>query len=161
MPSVIPAVARDVFERIAAAYQSDHPAHPLTSSQIDLARILALSEQPVETVVSVPGTGRTVLVEVLARAVRASGGRLIGLGLSTLSASYLVQDLNGVPAYTVVHWLRGRRQARSSGSNAEFVLGPRDVLFLHDAEVLTAGQREQLLHDAAGHGALVRFTTSS
>jgi hypothetical protein len=160
MTSVIPAVSLDLFEQTVASYQADHPTRRLTNGQIDQARALAMSEQPVETIVSIPGMGRTFMLELLARAVRASGGRVIGLGPSQISVADLAEYLDDAPAYAVSRWLSERHQVRTNGRDAaEFALGPGDVLFMNDAETLTQLQRENLLKDAADSGALVRLTT--
>ena len=156
---VISAVSADVFEQTVAAYQAEHPSHPLTAVQIEHARSLAMSEQLVETVNSVPGTGRATMLQLLAQAIRASGGQVVGLGLSNIAASFLAEDLEGAPAYSLTHWLNERRKARDSGHcPAEYALGPGDVLFMHDAHVATSQEREALLADAASSGSLVRFT---
>ncbi|MFD8316162.1 AAA family ATPase [Kitasatospora purpeofusca] len=157
--TVIPAVSPDVFERTVAAYQAKHPGHPLTAGQVEQARALAMSEQPVETIVSIPGTGRSTMLELLACAVRASGGQVIGISPAQLSAHILAESLDGAPVYTLSRWLAERQQARSTGrSDAEFALGPGDVVIVHCPEILTPSEREELLQDAVDRGALVRLT---
>ncbi|MEV6404013.1 AAA family ATPase [Streptomyces bobili] len=157
---VIPAVSPEVFRQTIAAYQAEHPTRPLTPEQIYHARALPIGEQFVETVTSV--TGRPAMLDLLARTARASGGRTIGLGLSKIAASFLAEGLRGAPA-SLTHSLEERCKARTSPGQrpAEFALGPGDVLFLHDAHVATAEEREALIHDAARSGALVRLTGSS
>ncbi|MGA5819830.1 AAA family ATPase [Kitasatospora sp. NPDC094028] len=156
---IIPAVSPDVFEQTVAAYQADNPGHPLTTGQVEQARALAMSERPIETIVSIPGTGRSIMLELLARAVRASGGRIIGISPIQFSADILAESLDGAPSHTLSNWLTGRRQARAAErAAAEFALGPGDVLIVDCPEILTPSEREELLQDAVDRGALVRLT---
>lgn len=153
-----PAVPLDVFEQTVSAWLADHPTHPLTFEQIGHARALATSKRLVETVTSVAGTGRADMVDLLTRAVRANGGRVIGLGLGKIAAEHVFGEENG-PAHPLADWLDARRKARVARScPAEYALGPGDVLFMHDAHAATPQERDTLARDAASNGALVRFT---
>ncbi|MFF1733713.1 AAA family ATPase [Streptomyces sp. NPDC058247] len=155
---VSPAVPLDVFEQTVSAWQADHPIHPLTSEQIGHARALATSKRLVETVNSAAGTGRAAMVDLLTRAVRASGGRVIGLGLGKIAAEHVFGEEGGT-AYPLADWLDARRKARAERNcPAEYSLGPGDVLFMHDAHAATPQERDTLARDAASNGALVRFT---
>lgn len=155
---LIPAVSYDIFDRTVACYQAEHPAHRLTPEQIDQARALAVSEQMVTTVSVDAGMGRSVVLELLAQAVKASGGRVIGLGLSRITASFLAETLGGCPAYALTHWLDERRTAGAPGAEpADFDLKPGDVLFLQDAHLADPQHRSTLILDAARSGALVRL----
>ncbi|MFI8944079.1 AAA family ATPase [Streptomyces syringium] len=153
-----PAVPLDVFEQTVSAWQMDHPAHPMTSEQIGHARVLATSKRLVETVDMAAGTGRVGMVDLLTRAVRASGGRVIGLGLGKIAAENVFGEESGT-VHQLADWLDGRRRAREARNcPAEYALGPGDVLFMHDAHAAMPHERDTLARDAASNGALVRFT---
>lgn len=153
---VIPAVSPDVFKRIIAAYQASRPGHELTEDQIADVQTLAMSERLVETVDRVPGSGVSITVRLLAQAVTASGGRVIGIAPSRTDAEHLADDLGTGHVYSLSRWLDERHQTRRP---AVVALGRGDVLIVSGDRVISVAQRAALVADASAAGALVRLLT--
>ncbi|NED09834.1 AAA family ATPase, partial [Streptomyces sp. SID6648] len=106
---VIPAVSAEVYQAVEDAYQQANPTRRLDAGQRELARTFACSEKLVAAGIGPAGAGKTTAMRVAADAVRASGGRVIGLGPSARAATELSAGLEA-PAFSLHDWLGARER---------------------------------------------------
>jgi hypothetical protein len=150
-------VAADTYQRAEASYDAAHP-HRLHPTQRALARILATSAWLVEIGEGLAGTGRATVLQVVVAAVRASGGRVMGLSPSALTAAELSADLDDAPAYELDPWLRARRQAGDDQAvPPECRLRAGDVLIIDYISVAGPDRLAAVINEAETAGALVRL----
>ncbi|MEU7222313.1 MobF family relaxase [Streptomyces chrestomyceticus] len=155
--SVIPAVTRETYEHVEDAYQQAHPDRPLDAGQRAMARTFATSERLVEVAIGPAGAGKTTSMRVAADAVRASGGRVIGLGPSARAAAELSDGIDA-PAYTLHEWLGARERFRAGRRTApEFQLNPGDVIVVDEAGMAGTRRLARVVDEAATAGAVVRL----
>ncbi|MFJ5645873.1 MobF family relaxase [Streptomyces sp. NPDC093223] len=154
---VIPAVAGEVYARVEAAYQEANPNRRLDAGQRALARTFACSERLVAAGIGPAGAGKTTAMKVAADAVRASGGRVIGLGPSARAAAELSAGLEA-PAFVLHGWLGARERARAGKPvGAEYALGSGDVIIVDEAGMAGSKRLAEVVAEAERVGALVRL----
>jgi AAA domain len=149
---VIPPVGRGTFHRVTALNRS-----PMDAGQRELARSFALSDKLLLAGLGPAGAGKTTAMRLLARALDATGGRLIALAPSSRAAKVLGEDLNQ-HAHTLHSWLHHRDRARE-GRNVEphFRLRPGDVVLVDEAGMAGTLLLDRILADATAAGAVVRL----
>ncbi|MEV6013639.1 MobF family relaxase [Streptomyces sp. NPDC051976] len=149
---VLPPVAAGTFARTAALYRE-----PLDVGQRALAYAFCCGEQQLIAGLGPAGAGKTTAMRLVAKAVSASGGRLIPLAPSARAAKVLQGDL-GVPAHTLHSWLHQRDRA-TSGKVVDdlFHLSDRDVVLVDEAGMAGTLLLDKVLAHAAKVGARVRL----
>ncbi|MFE9406796.1 MobF family relaxase [Streptomyces sp. NPDC006530] len=154
---VIPAVSGDVYARIEAAYQEANPDRRLDAGQRALARTFATSEHLVAAGIGPAGAGKTTAMKVAADAVRASGGRVIGMGPSARAAAELSAGLDA-PAFVLHDWLGARERAHEGKRiGPEYALGAGDVIIVDEAGMAGSKRLAAVIAEAERAGALVRL----
>ncbi|MFD4322257.1 MobF family relaxase [Streptomyces sp. NPDC058548] len=154
---VIPAVSSDVYARVEAAYQEANPNRRLDAGQRALARTFATSEQLVAAGIGPAGAGKTTAMKVAADAVRASGGRVIGLGPSARAAAELSNGLDA-PAFVLHDWLGARERAKEGKAlRPEYALGAGDVIIVDEAGMAGSKRLAAVVAEAEHAGAVVRL----
>ncbi|MFJ2194189.1 MobF family relaxase [Kitasatospora sp. NPDC087861] len=154
---VIPSVSAEVYERVEAAYQLAHPDRPLDAGQRALARAFATGEHLVEAAIGPAGAGKTTAMAVAGDAVRAAGGRVVGLGPSARAAAELSAGTDA-PAYVLHEWL-ARREGAHDGAPIEpgFELFPGDLIIVDEAGMAGTKRLAAVIADAQQAGAVVRL----
>ncbi|GHF89005.1 hypothetical protein GCM10018790_77980 [Kitasatospora xanthocidica] len=154
---VIPAVPAAVYARVEAAYREAHPDRPLDAGQRALARAFATGEHLVHAAIGPAGAGKTTAMALAADAVRAAGGRVIGLGPSARAAAELSAGI-GAPAYVLHEWLARRDGAHDGGPvDPGFELYPGDLVIVDEAGMAGSRRLAAVIADAQRAGALVRL----
>lgn len=154
---VIPAVAEEVYARVEAAYQEANPNRRLDAGQRALARTFATSERLVAAGIGPAGAGKTTAMKVAADAVRASGGRVIGLGPSARAAAELSAGLEA-PAFVLHDWLGARERAHEGQRiRPEYALGAGDVIIVDEAGMAGSKRLAAVVAEAEQAGAVVRL----
>ncbi|MFG3229394.1 MobF family relaxase, partial [Kitasatospora sp. NPDC048194] len=154
---VIPASSAEAFERVLAAYQQANPERPLDAGQRALARRFALGEHLVEAAIGPAGAGKTTAMAVAADAVRAAGGRVIGLGPSARAAAELSNGINA-PAFVLHQWLGQRERARQGETvRPEFDVRAGDLLIVDEAGMAGTRRLAEVVAEAERAGAVVRL----
>ena len=154
---VIPAVSMPTYKRIEEAYQQAHPDRQLDAGQRALAEAFATGEKLVIAGIGPAGAGKTTAMKVAADAVRAAGGRVIGLGPSARAASELSSGIEA-PAYVLHEWLGARERARQGYRlRPEFELGAGDVIIIDEAGMAGSKRIAAVVAEAEAAGALVRL----
>ncbi|MFH8886573.1 MobF family relaxase [Streptomyces californicus] len=154
---VIPAASGDVYSRIEAAYQKANPNRRLDAGQRALARTFATSEQLVAAGIGPAGAGKTTAMKVAADAVRASGGRVIGLGPSARAAAELSNGLDA-PAFVLHDWLGARERALAGKPlRPEYALGAGDLIIVDEAGMAGSKRLAAVVAEAERAGAVVRL----
>ncbi|WP_327425337.1 relaxase domain-containing protein [Streptomyces sp. NBC_01707] len=149
---VIPPVGRGTFHRVAALHRG-----PMDAGQRELARSFALSDQLLLAGLGPAGAGKTTAMRLVARAMDASGGRLIPLAPSSRAAKVLGADLNR-RAHTLHSWLHQRgRAADGKEVGKDFQLRRGDVVLVDEAGMAGTLLLDRILADAASVGAVVRL----
>lgn len=154
---VIPSASAEVYERVEAAYQRAHPDRPLDAGQRALARAFATGEHLVEAAIGPAGAGKTTAMALAAEAVRAAGGRVIGLGPSARAAAELAAGIDA-PAYVLHEW-SARREGAHEGLPMDpgFELFPGDLVIVDEAGMAGSRRLAAVIADARRAGALVRL----
>ncbi|MYS32931.1 conjugative relaxase-like TrwC/TraI family protein [Streptomyces sp. KhCrAH-43] len=154
---VIPAVSGEVYARVEAAYQEANPNRRLDAGQRALARTFATSERLVAAGIGPAGAGKTTAMKVAADAVRASGGRVIGLGPSARAAAELSAGLEA-PAFVLHDWLGARERAQQGKPiRPEYALGSGDVIIVDEAGMAGSKRLAGIVAEAERAGAVVRL----
>ena len=154
---VIPAVSSEVYAAVEAAYQEANPNRRLDAGQRALARTFATSERLVAAGIGPAGAGKTTAMKVAADAVRASGGRVIGMGPSARAAAELSAGLDA-PAFVVHDWLGARERAQAGKRiGPEYALGSGDVIIVDEAGMAGSKRLAAVIAEAERAGALVRL----
>ncbi|MER7688722.1 MobF family relaxase [Streptomyces sp. NPDC097610] len=154
---VIPAVSLPTYKRIEEAYQQAHPDRQLDAGQRALAEAFATGEKLAIAGIGPAGAGKTTAMKVAADAVRAAGGRVIGLGPSARAASELSSGIES-PAYVLHEWLGARERARQGYPlRPEFELGPGDLIIIDEAGMAGSKRIAAVVAEAEAAGALVRL----
>ncbi|MEV8107315.1 MobF family relaxase [Streptomyces sp. NPDC088135] len=154
---VIPAVSREVYARVEAAYQEANPNRRLDTGQRALARTFATSGRLVAAGIGPAGAGKTTAMKVAADAVRASGGRVIGMGPSARAAAELSAGLEA-PSFVLHDWLGARERAREGKrSRPEYALGAGDVIIVDEAGMAGSKRLAAVIAEAERAGAVVRL----
>jgi conjugative relaxase-like TrwC/TraI family protein len=154
---VIPAVAGEVYSRVEAAYQEANPNQRLDAGQRALARTFATSERLVAAGIGPAGAGKTTAMKVAADAVRASGGRVIGLGPSARAAAELSAGLEA-PAFVLHDWLGARERALAGKRvGPEYAIGYGDVIIVDEAGMAGSKRLAAVVAEAERAGAVVRL----
>lgn len=154
---VIPAVSGEVYARVEAAYQEANPNRRLDAGQRALARTFATSERLVAAGIGPAGAGKTTAMKVAADAVRASGGRVIGLGPSARAAAELSAGLEA-PAFVLHDWLGARERAQQGKRiRPEYALGSGDVIIVDEAGMAGSKRLAAIVAEAERAGAVVRL----
>ncbi|WP_371666322.1 relaxase domain-containing protein (plasmid) [Streptomyces sp. NBC_01241] len=154
---VIPAVSSEVYAAVEAAYQEANPNRRLDAGQRALARTFATSELLVAAGIGPAGAGKTTAMKVAADAVRASGGRVIGMGPSARAAAELSAGLEA-PAFVVHDWLGARERAQAGKRiGPEYALGSGDVIIVDEAGMAGSKRLAAVIAEAERAGALVRL----
>ncbi|MFH8642082.1 MobF family relaxase [Streptomyces goshikiensis] len=154
---VIPAVSSEVYAAVEAAYQEANPNRRLDAGQRALARTFATSERLVAAGIGPAGAGKTTAMKVAADAVRASGGRVIGMGPSARAAAELSAGLEA-PAFVVHDWLGARERAQAGKRiGPEYALGAGDVIIVDEAGMAGSKRLAAVIAEAERAGALVRL----
>lgn len=149
---VIPPVGRGTFARVAALNRG-----PLDAGQRILTSSFALSDRLLLAGLGPAGAGKTTAMRLVARAVDASGGRLIPLAPSARAAKVLGTDLKR-RAHTLHAWLHQRRRAAQGHPvDHDFRLRPGDVVLVDEAGMAGTLLLDEILTDAAAAGAVVRL----
>ncbi|MGW9439539.1 MobF family relaxase [Streptomyces sp. NPDC055607] len=154
---VIPAASGEVYDRIEAAYQEANPNRRLDAGQRALARTFATSEQLVAAGIGPAGAGKTTAMKVAADAVRADGGRVIGLGPSARAAAELSNGLDA-PAFVLHDWLGARERAlEGKPLRPEYALGAGDLIIVDEAGMAGSKRLAAVVAEAERAGAVVRL----
>ncbi|MFE5866770.1 MobF family relaxase [Streptomyces virginiae] len=154
---VIPAVSSQVYERVEKAYQEANPNRRLDAGQRALARAFATSEHLVAAGIGPAGAGKTTAMKVAADAVRASGGRVIGLGPSARAAAELSNGLDA-PAFVLHDWLGARERAQEGKPvRPEYALDAGDVIIVDEAGMAGSKRLAAVVAEAERAGAVVRL----
>ncbi|MEU0061004.1 MobF family relaxase, partial [Streptomyces sp. NPDC006334] len=154
---VIPAVSSEVYAAVEAAYQEANPNRRLDAGQRALARTFATSERLVAAGIGPAGAGKTTAMKVAADAVRASGGRIIGMGPSARAAAELSAGLEA-PAFVVHDWLGARERAQAGKRiGPEYALGAGDVIIVDEAGMAGSKRLAAVIAEAERAGAVVRL----
>ncbi|MGW1819079.1 MobF family relaxase [Streptomyces sp. NPDC002125] len=154
---IIPAASGDVYNRVEAAYQEANPNRRLDAGQRALARTFATSEQLVAAGIGPAGAGKTTAMKVAADAVRASGGRVIGLGPSARAAAELSNGLDA-PAFVLHDWLGARERAlEGKPLRPEYALGAGDLIIVDEAGMAGSKRLAAVVAEAERAGAVVRL----
>lgn len=154
---VIPAVSSEVYAAVEAAYQEANPNRRLDAGQRALARTFATSERLVAAGIGPAGAGKTTAMKVAADAVRASGGRVIGMGPSARAAAELSAGLEA-PAFVVHDWLGARERAKAGKRiGPEYALDSGDVIIVDEAGMAGSKRLAAVIAEAERAGALVRL----
>ncbi|KUF20145.1 MobF family relaxase [Streptomyces silvensis] len=155
--TVIPAVAANVYQAVEDAYQQANPNRRLDAGQRELARTFACSEKLLAAGIGPAGTGKTTAMQVAADAVRASGGRIIGLGPSARAATELASGLNA-PAFSLHDWLGARERLHQGKRVApEYHLAAGDIIVIDEAGMAGSKRIAAVVAEAQEAGALVRL----
>ncbi|RSN98497.1 conjugal transfer protein TraA [Streptomyces sp. WAC 05379] len=152
---VVPAVAAGDFDAVADLHDR-HAAHRLDPGQRALAKAFACSEQLLVAGVGPAGSGKTTALKVVARAVSASGSRLVALAPSSRAAKVLSKDLPA--AHTLHGWMIMRERA-ADGEQVPpaYQLRAGDVVVVDEAGMAGTVLLRRVLDDAAAAGAHVRL----
>ena len=154
---VIPAVSPEVYQAVEDAYQQANPTRRLDAGQRELARTFACSEKLVAAGIGPAGAGKTTAMRVAADAVRASGGRVIGLGPSARAATELSAGLEA-PAFSLHDWLGARERLHQGKRVApEYQLSAGDVIVIDEAGMAGSKRIAAVVAEAQEAGALVRL----
>ncbi|MDX2650397.1 MobF family relaxase, partial [Streptomyces sp. PA03-1a] len=149
---VVAPVGREIFARVAEEHGGG-----LDAGQRELAAAFATSDRLLLAGIGPAGSGKTSAMRLLARAVDATGGRLVPLAPSACAAAVLGTDLER-SAHTLHSWLRGRELAAQAHLVGEdFGLGPGDVIVVDEAGAAGTRMLDRVLADAATAGAVVRL----
>ncbi|MFF3256417.1 MobF family relaxase [Actinacidiphila glaucinigra] len=149
---VVAPVGREIFARVAEEHGGG-----LDAGQRELAAAFATSDRLLLAGIGPAGSGKTSAMRLLARAVDATGGRLVPLAPSARAAAVLGTDLER-SAHTLHSWLRGRELAAQAHLVGEdFGLGPGDVVVVDEAGAAGTRLLDRVLADAATAGAVVRL----
>ncbi|WSM88192.1 relaxase domain-containing protein [Actinacidiphila glaucinigra] len=145
-------VGREIFARVAEEHGGG-----LDAGQRELAAAFATSDRLLLAGIGPAGSGKTSAMRLLARAVDATGGRLVPLAPSARAAAVLGTDLER-SAHTLHSWLRGRELAAQGHLAGEgFGLRPGDVVVVDEAGAAGTRMLDRVLADAAAAGAVVRL----
>ncbi|MGW3308271.1 MobF family relaxase [Streptomyces sp. NPDC001073] len=152
--SVIPAVSRHTFARVARAFHGP----PLDAGQRRLAAEFACSEQLVTAGVGPAGAGKTTALMLAADAVVEGGGRLIALAPSSRAAR-VISDEVGCTAHTIHGWLDVRARAADEGEEPSeaYALRPGDVVVVDEAGMAGTLRLARIVAEAEAAGAVVRL----
>ncbi|MFE7328055.1 MobF family relaxase [Streptomyces sp. NPDC057565] len=149
---VIPPVGRGTFHRVAALHRG-----PMDTGQRELARSFVLSDHLLLAGLGPAGAGKTTAMRLVARAMDASGGRLIPLAPSARAAKVLGGDLK-LRAHTLHSWLHQRdRAVEGKDVGNDFQLRRGDVVLVDEAGMAGTLLLDRILADAASVGAVVRL----
>lgn len=149
---VIPPVGRGTFHRVAALHRG-----PMDAGQRELARSFVLSDRLLLAGLGPAGAGKTTAMGLVARAMDASGGRLIPLAPSSRAAKVLGGDLKR-RAHTLHSWLHQRgRAADGKDVGKDFQLRSGDVVLVDEAGMAGTLLLDRIFADAAAVGAVVRL----
>ncbi|WP_402377947.1 MobF family relaxase [Isoptericola rhizosphaerae] len=145
-------VAPDALERAMSQ------GRRLNAGQRDLVARFARGGHRVEVGIGPAGTGKTSAMQVYARAVEASGGRLLGLAPSAAAAAVLGEEL-ATPADTLHKLLDAHRRAAETDSEigGELRLDERTVMLIDEAGMAGTPELDAALRLAEAHGATVRL----
>ncbi len=103
------------------------------------------------------GAGKTTAMKVAADAVRASGGRVIGLGPSARAAAELSNGLDA-PAFVLHDWLGARERALAGKPlRSEYALGAGDLIIVDEAGMAGSKRLAAVVAEAERAGAVVRL----
>ncbi|WP_329492572.1 relaxase domain-containing protein (plasmid) [Kitasatospora sp. NBC_01246] len=154
---VIPPVSAEVYDRAEAAYQQANPQRPLDAGQRALARTFATGEHLVQAAIGPAGAGKTTAMALAAEAVRASGGRVIGLGPSARAAAELAGGIEA-SSYVLHEWLAAREGAHEGRRvRAGFELYSGDMVIVDEAGMAGSKRLVDVITDAERAGAVVRL----
>ncbi|WP_232248689.1 AAA family ATPase [Streptacidiphilus rugosus] len=149
--AAIPAVSGDVFDQVLAAHTG-----PLDPGQQRLARAFATGEQLLVAGIGPAGAGKTSALRLVADAVRAQGGRVIGLGPSARAAQVMSAEI-GTDAFTVHEWLAQRERAAGARVEDRYRLHPGDVVIVDEAGMAGTRRLAHVVDEARRAGAHVRL----
>lgn len=181
---VIPALARQEFSAIAAAFPGLDPG------QRRLAESFAASDRLVVAGIGPAGSGKTTALKAVRAAVAAGGGRLIPLAPSSRAAK-VMEDKLEVSAFTLHGWLAereriansrhaarrpklrvarpsqreraadarpgSRRPKRLTTTQDRYALRPGDVILVDEAGMAGSRALARIVSEAEAAGALVRL----
>uniref|UniRef100_UPI003F499C39 MobF family relaxase n=1 Tax=Streptomyces chartreusis TaxID=1969 RepID=UPI003F499C39 len=152
---VVPAVAAGDFDAVADLHDA-HARHRLDPGQRALAKVFACSEHLLVAGIGPAGSGKTTALKVVARALAASGGRLVALAPSSRAAKVLSKDL--AAAHTLHGWMIMRDKA-AAGEQVPpaYQLRAGDVVVVDEAGMAGTVLLRRVLADAAAAGAHVRL----
>ncbi|QKZ24283.1 MobF family relaxase [Streptomyces chartreusis] len=153
--AVIPAVAAGDFDAVADLHDA-HARHRLDPGQRALAKTFACSEHLLVAGIGPAGSGKTTVLKVVARALAASGGRLVALAPSSRAAKVLSKDLPA--AHTLHGWMIMRDKA-AAGQQVPpaYHLSTGDIVVVDEAGMAGTVLLRRVLDDAAAAGAHVRI----
>ncbi|MEU3455310.1 MobF family relaxase [Micromonospora sp. NPDC006766] len=151
--TVIAPVSGEVFDTTLTTMQAAPGARQLDAGQVDVARAFATDGRLVVAGIGPAGAGKTTATRVVARAVEAAGGRLIGLAPSARAATVLSDELS-VPAHTLHRWLHHRDKG-SRGRAWQLRAG--DVIVVDEAGMAGTLALDAIIADAHRAGAVVRL----
>ncbi|AMM22898.1 hypothetical protein AX769_22460 (plasmid) [Frondihabitans sp. PAMC 28766] len=146
-------VSRDVFERVAAAYEG-----PLDAGQRDLARTFATSDVELVAGIGPAGAGKTTALRLAADALDQGGVRMIGLAPSAPAAAVLSEAV-GIDATTIHGFLTAHDQdgVAATDVSEKYVLHPGDVIVVDEAGMAGTRRLRDVVQLAQEHGAFVRL----
>ncbi|MEB2529139.1 MobF family relaxase [Kocuria rosea] len=144
--TVIPAVSTQSFDEVLAAHTG-----PLSEGQVALARAFATDEKLLALGIGPAGAGKTTSLALAAKAVRATGGNVVGLAPTAAAAAVMSADI-GAQATTIDAFLIAHRTGRTGAAQ----LHTGDVVILDEVGMVTTPKLAELVGVAARHGAVVR-----
>ncbi|TYC96856.1 relaxase domain-containing protein [Arthrobacter echini] len=169
--TIIPAVSTERFEQVLAARTEALTATggvQLSDAQINLARVFATDEKLLALGIGPAGAGKTTSLSLAADAVRASGGRVIGLAPTAAAAAVMSSDIgadaNTIDAFIYTHQntttTTGSTDTNTSGADCAAGAAPGlragDVIIVDEAGMVSTPRLADVVAVAARHGAVVR-----
>ncbi|MBN1174893.1 MAG: relaxase domain-containing protein [Micromonosporaceae bacterium] len=148
--NVLAPVAGERFD--AVLHQLTTAGLTLDPGQVAVARAFACDSRLVVAGIGPAGTGKTTTMQAVARAVEATGGRLIGLAPSARAAAVFAEGV-GVEAYTIHRWLHHRRNGTDDPA---WQLNPGDIIVIDEAGMAGTLNIDAVIAEARAAGAVVR-----
>jgi conjugative relaxase-like TrwC/TraI family protein len=149
--TVIPAVSAERFTKVLDKHLKK--GQRLSEGQIELARDFATGEKLLTLGIGPAGAGKTTSLSLVAEAVRASGGKVVGLAPTAAAAAVMSADI-GAEATTIEGFLASHRLEDSYPTGPGLRAG--DVIIVDEAGMVATTKLADVVAVAARHGAVVR-----
>ena len=149
--TVIPAVSVERFSKVLQKHLKQ--GQTLSEGQIEVARSFAAGEKLLTLGIGPAGAGKTTSLSLAADAVRAGGGKVVGLAPTAAAAAVMSADI-GSEATTIDSFLASHRFDDSQSEGARLRIG--DVIIVDEAGMVTTTKLADIVAVAARQGAVVR-----